>query len=471
MSLKLIRVLGATLFATGVLCSATTVQAAPVTEQEAYEIGIEAYVYAYPLVTMDTMRRQVTNVTAAEQVRGRAPVNAWAHIRTYPPGEYRDIVRPNFDTLYSFVWLDVTKEPVIVSTPDNLGRYYLLPLMDMWTDIFASPGSRTSGDGARSFAVVAPGWRGKLPAGVERIEAPTSVIMLVGRTQTNGEADYAAVQSFQDGMRLTPLSLWGKPQLAPAAAALDPAVDNQTPPMQQVNAMPAAAFFAQAAALMSRHAPHLTDQAILARLKPIGLEPGKPFDLAKAAPAVQRGLQRAAPDALKLMAGKIARLAPRINGWMMSPENIGVYGNSYLTRAAVALTGLAANTPEDSMYGISYADIDGKPLNGNTAYTLRFNKDELPPVRAFWSVTVYDNEAFPVPNPLKRYALGDRDKMQHGADGSLTLYIRSTSPGAALESNWLPVPAGPFNLTLRAYYPRATMLQGVWHPPGVRKAD
>lgn len=457
--------------AAGMAVVATAAQAGPVSEQEAYEIGVAAYVYTYPLVTMETMRKQVTNVAGSGQVRGRAPMNELAHIRTYPPGEYRDIVRPNFDTLYSFAWVDLAHEPVIVSTPDNRGRYFLMPLMDMWTDVFAAPGSRTTGDGPHSFALVAPGWRGKLPAGVERIDAPTPVVMVVGRTQTNGEADYAAVHVFQDGMRMTPLSQWGKPREAPAAAIIDPAVDTTTPPKRQVDAMPPAHFFALAAALMGRHAPHVTDQAILARMKRIGLEPGKPFELAKASPEVQRALLRAAPDGMKLMAGKVARLAPRVNGWMVSPENIGVYGNSYLTRAAVALTGLAANPPEDSMYAISYMDIDGKPLNGKAAYTLRFSKEELPAVRAFWSVTAYDSEAFPVLNPLKRYALGDRDQLQYGADGSLTLYIQAGSPGAALESNWLPVPAAPFNLTLRAYHPQAGMLNGSWQPPGVRKVD
>jgi hypothetical protein len=443
----------------------------PISEQEAYEIGVEAYVYAYPLVTMELTRRQVTNVPRTGLVQGRGPMNSLIHVREYPDGAYRDVVRPNFDTLYSFAWLDLEREPMIISVPDNQGRYYLMPLLDMWTDAFAAPGSRTTGDGARTFAVVAPGWHGKLPAGVERIDAPTPIVLLAGRTQTNGSSDYDAVHTFQDGMRVTPLSRWGKPPLTPVDGPVDASVDMKTPPMKQVNNLTAADFYRSAARLMGQYAPHPTDYSILERMKRIGLEPGKPFELAQADPVVRRALERAAPDGLKLLMAKLGRLAPRNNGWMMPTENIGVYGNDYLMRAAIALVGLGANPPEDAVYAIAYTDTEGKPLNGATPYAIRFSKGELPPARAFWSVTAYDRDGFPIPNPQQRYALGDRDKLKYDADGSLTLYFQAGSPGAALESNWLPVPAGPFNLILRAYSPQPAVLTGAWLPPGVRKVE
>jgi hypothetical protein len=458
--------------ATASLCAISpNAQAAPISEQEAYEIGVEAYVYAYPLVTMELTRRQVTNVERTGRTPGRGPMNSLIHLRAYPDGAYRDVVRPNFDTLYSMAWLDLEREPMIISMPDNQGRYYLAPLLDMWSEVFAAPGSRTTGNGARNFAVVAPGWHGTLPVGVERIDAPTPVVLMAERTQTNGVTDYAAVHTFQDGMRVTPLSLWGKPASTPEAGPIDASVDMKTPPMKQVNALTAVDFYRTAARLMGQYAPHQTDYEILARMKRIGLEPGKPFDLAQASPDVRHALERAAPDGLKRVMAKLAHLAPRSNGWMMPTENIGVYGNSYLTRAAVALVGLGANPPEDSVYALAYTDAEGKPLNGATPYAIRFNKDELPPARAFWSVTAYDRDGFPAPNPQQRYALGDRDKLKYDADGSLTLYVQANSPGAALESNWLPVPAGSFNLALRVYSPEPTVLTGAWLPPGVRKAD
>ena len=463
-----LRTLQALMAAASICAAAHAAPTAPISEQEAYEIGVEAYVYSYPLVTMETMRRQVTNVPRTGLALGRGPMNTLVHFLSYPDSSYRDIVRPNFDTLYSMAWLDLSREPLILTLPASPDRYYLVPLLDMWTDVFASPGTRTTGKGAHSYALTAPGWHGKLPAGVERIAAPSSMVMVAGRTQTNGVPDYDAVHAFQDGMRITPLSRWGKPQLAHADAAVDAGIDMKTPPMKQVNAMPAADFYRLAAALMGRYGTHATDEPILARMQRIGLEPGKPFDLAQATPEVQHALQRAAADGLKMLPAKLAHLAPRINGWMSPTENFGVYGNSYLMRAAVALVGLGANSPEDAVYALTNTDANSKPLNGNGAYTIHFSKDELPPVRAFWSLTVYDREGFPVPNPLGRYALGDRDHMKYDSDGSLTIYMQSTSPGADLESNWIPTPAAPFTLAMRLYYPLPAALTGAWQTPGVQ---
>ncbi len=445
--------------------------ATPLTEQEAREIAVDAYLYAFPLVTMEIMRRQVTNVPDAGINSGRAPMNTLAHKRTYPDGSYRDVVRPNFDTLYSLAWLDLSREPMVFSVPDNHGRYYLVPLMDMWSEVFASPGSRTNGNGPRTFAVVAPGWRGKLPANMERIESPTTIAWMVGRTQTDGAADYAAVHVFQDGMRLTPLSKWGKPQAPVRNKRIDASIDMKTPPKNQAVALQAPEFFRLAAELMVRHRPHFNDHAMLARLQRIGFMPGKPFDLKAQPEQVQRAFEQAVPQAQKLMLAQPQRLAPAIHGWIMPTENLGNFGNSYLTRATIALLGLGANPPEDAVYAFGFVDGAGKPLNGNARYTLTFGKDDTPPARAFWSVTLYENNSFPFENPHKRYALGDRDKLKKNADGTTTLYVQAASPGPELESNWLPAPAGPFNLIMRAYYPSQAMLTGQWKMPPVRKVD
>lgn len=440
-----------------------------ISEQEAYTIGVEAYVYLYPLVMMDVTRKVMTNYEPGQKP-GMGPMNAFAHMRAFPPGNFREVVRPNFDTLYSSAWLDLTKEPVIVSAPDTDGRYYLLPMLDMWTDVFAVPGKRTSGTRAGHWAVTPPGWKGQLPEGVQRLDAPTPFVWIVGRTQTNGPKDYAAVHKIQDGYTATSLSQWGKPPM-PIVAKIDPAVDMKTPPMQQVNTMPAAKYFAYGAELMKVHTPHVTDWSQLARMKRIGIEAGKSFDLAKADPAVRSALERAPADGLKVMEAKVATLARVVNGWQMNTDTMGVYGDFYLKRAIIAMIGLGANQPEDAIYPMSIADADGKPLKGEYNYVLHFAKEKLPPVEAFWSLTMYDAEGYPVANAINRYAIGDRDALKYNPDGSLDIFIQHDSPGPEKESNWLPGPkSGAVSLTMRLYAPKAEVIDGRWNPAAPTRA-
>jgi hypothetical protein len=350
-------------------------------EQEAYEIGIEAYTYFYPLVLTDATRRQMVNVEVGKVI-GRGPMNAFTNVQTFPPADFRDIVRPNFDTLYSVAWLDLTKEPTIVSTADTQGRYFMLPMLDMWTDVFACPGKRTTGTGAGRFALVPPGWQGKLPEDVQRIDAPTPYVWIIGRMQTNGPKDYEAVHKVQDGYTITPLSQLG---MAPqqVTATIDPTVDMKTPPMTQVDAMPAGKYFAYAAELMKLHPPHITDQPIVARMRRIGIEPGKSFDIGKTDTSIKSAVERAVPDALKAMRAKIPTLARVVNAWQMNTDTMGVYGNFYLKRAIVALVGLGANLPEDAVYPLNLGDAEGKPLTGANKYVLHFAKTEIPPVGPF----------------------------------------------------------------------------------------
>ena len=440
-----------------------------ITAQEAYEIGLEAYVYFYPAVSIEVTRRVGTNIEAGK-IPMFGPMNTFSHGRAFPGADFKAVVRPNFDTLYSSAWLDLTKEPMVISAPDTGGRYYLLPMLDMWTDVFASPGKRTSGTKAGSFAVVPPGWQGQLPAGVEKIQSPTRYVWIIGRTQTNGTKDYAEVNKIQDGYTITPLSQWGKaPQ--PVEAVIDPSVDMKTPPLDQVNKMPAAAYFKYAAEIMKLQPPHVTDWSVLDRLKRIGIEPGKSFDYEKLDPNVQQALERAASDGLKEMYAKLPTFARVANGWQMNTDTMGVYGNYYLKRAAVALVGLGANQPEDAIYPLNFADADGKPMVGENTYTLHFDKEQLPPVNAFWSVTMYDEAGFQVANPISRFAIGDRDDLKYNPDGSLDLYIQNEDPGPDKVSNWLPSPAkGKLGVTMRLYAPKPQALDGRWNPPAIKTA-
>jgi len=440
-----------------------------ITDDEAHAIGVDAYLYFYPIVTMDITRRQITNMTSGEIGGLGGPMNMFHNAEAFPTADMRAVVRPNFDTLYSSAWLDLTKEPVIVSAPDTNGRYYLLPMLDMWTDVFASPGWRTTGTGAGDFLIAPPGWSGTVPAKVTRIDAPTPYVWIIGRTKTDGPADYDAVHKIQAGYKITPLSQWGK-QPVPPEAKIDANIDMKTPPKKQVDSMEAGKYFAYAAELLKLQPPHLTDQPIIAQLERLGFEVGKSFNLDTADPAVKKGLESAPADAQKLMAWKLPTIARVANGWSMNTDTMGVYGNYYLKRAMIAQAGLGANLPEDAIYPLNLGDNEGKPLDGANDYTIHFAKDQIPPAQAFWSITLYDNEGFQVANPLNRFAVSSWMPFAYNTDGSLDLYFQHESPGAAKEANWLPAPKGPYNLTMRIYAPSSDALTGKWTPPPVTKS-
>ncbi len=433
---------------------------------QAHAISVDAYIYLYPLVLMDLTRKQLTNID--QPATGKGPMNAFTNVPAYPSADFKGVVRTNFDTLYSIAWIDLTQEPMVISAPDTAGRYYLLPMLDMWSDVFASPGWRTTGTEAAQFLLTPPGWAGPVPARFTHIAAPTPYLWIIGRTRTDGPADYAAVHKVQAGYKVTPLSKWGRVS-EPVKVTTDPKIDMKTPPMVQADTMSAEAFFAYAAELLKVFPPHATDQPILAQMKLIGIEPGKGFEFSSLDPEVGKAVESAPADAQQLMKWKLPTLARVANGWSMNTDTMGVYGNFYLKRAIVSQLGLGANLPEDAIYPLNLADGAGKPLNGTDRYTIHFAKGDTPPVRAFWSITLYDADGFQVGNELNRFAVSSWMPFVLNADGSLDLYFQADSPGGDKEANWLPAPETPFNLTMRLYSPESDALTGKWNPPPVMK--
>ncbi len=448
-----------------------TAQGAPptITEAEAHAIAVDAYIYFYPLLSMDISRKTFTNVEPGKEF-GKGPMNMFTNVPAYPSADFKGVVRSNFDTLYSIAWLDMTKEPAVITAPDTNGRYYLLPMLDMWTDVFASPGWRTTGTQAGNFLITPPGWNGTVPAGMSRISAPTPHVWVIGRTKTDGPPDYDAVHKIQAGYKVTMLSDWGKTP-RPVEVKIDPSVDMKTPPKVQVDTMAAGKYFAYAAELLKIEPPHSTDEPILARMKKIGIEPGKSFDISKLDPVVQKAMESAPSEAQRLMAWKLPTLARVANGWAMNTDTVGVYGNYYLKRAILAQQGLGANVVEDAIYPLNLGDESGKPLDGASKYTITFEKGAAPPVNAFWSITLYDQDGFQVGNVLNRFAVSSWMPFKYNTDGSLDLYFQNESPGKDMEANWLPAPKGPFNLTMRLYAPKSEVLVGKWNPPPVTRVQ
>ena len=455
-----------------ILSFATTLsQAQNATDQEAYEIARDAYVYAYPLVLMDAFMRQGTNYTEPTGIVTQAPYNQFSHAKAFPPSDFKAVVRPNVDTLYSSANLDLGPEPVVLSVPAT-DRYFMLPLLSFWTDVFAVPGSRTTGrNTAREFLLVGPSWSGETPAGLEIIRSPTRFVGIGGRTQTNGVADYENVHRIQAGYKLTPLSAWDKGEYVPAKSKVDPAIDMKTPPPVQVEKMNAATYFARFAALLKDNPPGPFDYPIIHRLERVGFQAGQDFDLNAAPAEIEQAFGQGTAHGRALVA-KAAKQASGEGGkgWVYTTRS-GVYGVDYLYRAAIALCCLGENLPQDAVYPSLSVDSEGEPLDGNQNYVLHFDKGKWPPVDAFWSVTAYDTDGYFIPNAPNRLALGDRDKLVGNADGALDLYIQTGSPGVDKETNWLPVAKAPFTLLMRLYSPRNDVLDGSWTPPAVKRVN
>ncbi len=460
-----------------IVAAAAISPAKALTQDEADAIATDAYVYFYPLVTMDLTRQQTTNVEKVGVTQG--PANAFVNVRSYPPADFKTVVRPNFDTLYSSAMLDLTEEPVVISVPSTDGRYYLLPMLDMWTDIFASTGWRTSGTDAQTLLITAPGWEAsdhideiaRLPDNTQHIAATTPYAWIIGRIKTDGPSDYPAVNKIQDGLKLVPLSHYGDASWTVPAGKVDPSIDMKTPPKSKVDTMSGKDFFAYAAELLKVNPPHDTDQPIIARLKRLGFEQGKSFAYGSADPIVQKAIDQAPKAGLDLMAWEGPRMAEVVNAWSMNVNTVGVYGNDYLKRAIMTNVGLGANQPKDAIYPLNLGDKEGKPLDGANDYVLHFEKSDIPPVDAFWSVTLYDNDGYQIANSLNRFAVSSWMPFVHNEDGSLDLYFQNESPGKDKEANWLPAPKGPFTLTMRLYAPKSAALTGKWNPPAVTKAE
>jgi uncharacterized protein (TIGR03000 family) len=440
------------------------------TEAEALKIGTEAYVYGYPLVTMEMTRRVMTN--AVQPKDNHAPMGQFFNARTYPDASFRDITAPNADTLYSTAWLDLSKEPYVLSLPDEGDRYYLMPMLDAWTNVFQVPGKRTTGDKAQKYLLTGPGWIGTVPEGFTEYKSPTSMVWILGRTYCTGSPeDYKAVHALQDKYSLVPLSAYGK-DYKPPPGKVDPGIDMKTPVRNQVNALKAGEFFKLLARLMKDNPPAREDADMVARLKKIGIEPGKDFDISRLDPAVARGLQAATKPGQEKIVAHFKDAGKDYNGWVF-PIPGGVYGTDFIQRATIAYFGLGCNRTKDAVYPTSELTADGKPYNGANRYTMTFPKGQLPPVNGFWSLTMYDEDYFFVENKLNRYNLSQRNRRKENEDGSVTLYIQNESPGTDKESNWLPAPKGKFVLMMRLYWPKETdpsILDGTWKPPAVKLA-
>ncbi len=435
-----------------------------------YNLGLEAWKYGLPLVREDQTFRIQTSVNVPDG-RGRGPVNRFSHVRKLADASARDVVAPNNDTPYSIAWLDLRRQPMVIHIP-RVKRYFVIPLYDPYTENFRNLGTVAQtkpGD----YVVTGPAQHGiKLPKGTHRIKSRYDRAWIIGRTINFGPADLKHTHRIQNRYRITPLSRYGTHYRPPRPKHPD-TTPNDVP-------MPVGLhFFDRLGWLLKRFSPPRTDRAELAKLAEIGVGPGKrPSADSSLSADTKQGMSDAVGAGPAVLQNEVTvrylTEAPDHNGWLVLPT--GRYGADYDYRALITQVGLGALTPSEAIYPVAQTDNSLSPLNGSNDYVVHFGPGQLPPVDAFWSLTLYDSSGFFVPNPIDRYAVGDRSGLSFNPDGSIDLYVQSAQPSdPAKAKNWLPSPVdAPFRLTMRLYQPTHTAIPGIldgsgWDPPTVTK--
>lgn len=415
------------------------------------QLATDGFVFGYPLVVTER-----TLQTFAPAVGINRPFTQ----RARSDATSRTVVAPNSDTLYAIAVLDLRAGPLLLTLPDILDRYHTFQLLDAWTESFAYLGTRTTGGAGGTWLLAPAGWTGDVPAGVVRIDVPTTQAFLLGRVLVANDADVPNVTALTARVTIA--------QLDPDAPAPPPlGASPGAPALTGENGL---AFWDELGDALALNAPATDAQrALLDRLAALGVGPGLHPSSEVTDPAVRAALEAG-------IAGGLARIertfdeTPTVDGWRFRTD-IGTYGDDLDTRAAIARNGWGANVPAEAVYPSAIVDADGATLDGRNLYRIRFAAGALPPVRAFWSLTLYGPDRFFVENPLRRYAIGDRSPgLEYGDDGSLDLYVGAAAP-AGREANWLPAPAGEFSLMLRLYLPTATIGDGGWMPPRIDRVE
>jgi hypothetical protein len=440
-----------------------------------FDAGSKAFVYGYPIVLMDETKQQML-------IKEPRMVNQFVHRAQFPNHRFRDVVRPNVDTLYSVAWLDLSYEPLVLTVPDTQGRYYVMPFMDAWTNVFASVGKRETGTLAGEYLIRGPEFYQLEKSNSEQatqlsdlpiISSPTNMVWLIGRIQTNGADDIALVVSLQKKFSLTPLSQWlegghvyrhSKPEFTKTRQ------EESNGPFQRVMSMSSIEFLSRLAVLVQTQGASENDELALTNLHMIGVDVSRYDASYKPSIFYKWLIEKSFSLTKKKITQRLKSRKGQENGWAVMRQNIGSYGTNYIARMGVAMIGLGALAPAEAVYPNTSVDSMGKKLHGDYNYKLHFDAQGLPPVAAFWSLTVYDKDGFLVESEIDRYALGDRDQLEFNTDGSLDILIQHSPPIEKL-SNWLPVPDSPFTLTLRMYQPKEEFLNGQWRIPGVEKIN
>ena len=329
--------------------------------ESSIKIAVDAYIYGYPLVTFDTVRQQQTNVAAPDAEH--APMGQLIKMRTYPAVDNHCCAAPNADTLYTMAWLDVSKEPYVFGIPEMGKRYYIMPMLDGYSEVFFVASAPLTGGGPQTYAITGPGWSGQLPAGVKQVKSPTGMVWVLGRIYSDGtDADYKAVHALQDKFSVAPLSAYGT-DYKPPASVVDPKIDMKTAVRKQVNALDIETYFNRLATLMVTNPPAPEDAPIVQRMAQIGVVPGQSFDPGKLG-FLDREAFRTVPKLALLEMGLHLKRQPTTAGWLYFTKGVGNWGTDYLLRGMGNLLGPGWNRPQDAVYPLSQKDAAGHDYDG-----------------------------------------------------------------------------------------------------------
>jgi hypothetical protein len=433
-----------------------------ITENEAYAIGVMAYIYTFSIVEVERSLYNFTHLLSPGQFVYFGGWNRfWVSSILFTP-DIKAIVSPNNDTQYGSAAVDLSKEPVLIYTQDIGDRYYSYQIMDAHANSFAYLGTQATNGKEGVYALVGPNWEGELPEGVEEIKSPTPHVWLAARILVDNSDEIPVVTEIYRKNTIAPLSSFQKEK----GNDLEIARPDQLDEPLDIEGLK---YFRFANEVLSINHPDEHEKAIINLFSKIHIDPDSDFNLNTIPDNIKKGLKKAIPIAKEVILNQTSNLGENMNGWDLAKVDWGIYGDNYIQRAAVALEQLATNTPVEALYASGRVDDKGEKLNGKNKYILKFKKGETPPVNAFWSLTMYDvPNYFLVHNDLKRYAIGDRSGMKYNEDGSLEIYIQNESPGTDKESNWLPAPGGPFYMLLRMYNPKDEILKGDYSLPPIQ---
>ena len=434
------------------------------------DIATLAYMWGYPLITAQRSFDYFTNPNTPHVI-GQGPANEMNCASQLVNASFTDVVTPNYDTLYCQSWMDLTKEPLVLNVPSVQDRYVTFEFLDAYTNDYTYLGTRASGGSEGTYLIAGPNWDGQVPEDMTKIWTPTNLAWVLNRILVKGDSDLPNVHAIQDKISLTPLSAFEGKTTTTTAQLDEKAVSSQVPIKPQPANIPTTGIklYDELGQAMTKNPLNPPDPGLVAKLANIGIGPGKTPSV-EANHTIKTALETGIQEGEKLIDARIANIGTVVNGWSYNTQT-GIYGNDYLTRAAITKLGFGANIPQEAIYPTTLTDSQGKPYNGANKYAIHFDPGQTPPVDGFWSVTMYNEEKYFYDNPLNRYSIGEyTDGLKTNADGSLDIYIQNQSPGVEKESNWLPSPADGFFMILRMYLPAEQVLNGTWTPPPVNIA-